>query len=184
MHISKYTVRKNKARNFALPSWLKPLHQPDTIFDKALSTYSEISKVIRKMKTGASPCPLDQISIIALKKCPILRTYLHKLLCQCWVKRKITTAWKQSVTILAHKKGNADKPENFRPITLEPVLSKIYTSLIRNRIYKFVAANKFIETDIQKSFWNGASGAIEHTDLLSHFLKKSKKNIAVLLSHC
>ena len=32
------------------------------------------------LKSSASPCPLDQVSIIVLKKCPYLRTYLWKII--------------------------------------------------------------------------------------------------------
>ena len=52
---------------------------------KSLSTsnspsYRDISKIISKMKAGAAACPLDQVSVLTLKKCPYLRTYLTCLI--------------------------------------------------------------------------------------------------------
>ena len=38
--------------------------------------YQEITKVINYMRSSASPSPIDQISIIMLKNCPITRTML------------------------------------------------------------------------------------------------------------
>ena len=49
------------------------------------------------------------------------------------------------------------------------------TSLMRNRIFSFVLTNKYIECDIQKGFWSGLSGTVEHTELLTHILKNAKK---------
>ena len=36
------------------------------------------------MKTYGSPCPLDQISIISFKRCPILHTVITRILCSIW----------------------------------------------------------------------------------------------------
>ena len=73
------------------------------------------------------------------------------------------------------QKGSPSDPSNFRPITLEPVLSKVFTSLIRNRIFTFVLDNNFIESNIQKGFWTGISGTIEHTELLTHIINHAKR---------
>ena len=63
---------------------------------------------------------------------------------------------------------------NFRPITLELVFAKIYSSLIRNRIYNFLLENQFIESNIQKGFWSAISGTIEYTELLTHIIKHAE----------
>ena len=49
-----------------------------------------------------------------------------------------------------------------RPITLQPVFAKIYSSLVRNRIYNFLLENQFTESNMQKGFWRAISGKIEH----------------------
>ena len=45
---------------------------------------------------------------------------------------------------------------------------------IRNRIFTFVVENNYVETNIQKGFWSNISGAIEHTELLTNYLKQAK----------
>ena len=72
------------------------------------------------MKSGASPCPLDQISIIAFRKSPVIRSRSN------------------AVAVLAYKNGSPKDPSNFRSISIEPVLPKGYHSIIRNRLYNFV----------------------------------------------
>ncbi len=70
-----------------------------------------------------------------------------------------------------YKKDSPDTPANFRPIVLEPVMLKVFTSVIRNKIFKFVHDNNYIETNIQKGIWPGLSGTIKHTELLNLFIK-------------
>ena len=59
-------------------------------------------------------------------------------------------------------------------IVSEPVMLKVFTSVIRNKIFKFVRDNNYIETNNQKGFWPGLSGAVEHTELLNYLLNDSR----------
>jgi len=124
---------KNVDRLFDDPVWLKQLSQPQCDFNLQLPTYSEVTKITNKMKSSGSPCPFDQISVILLKNCPILRTFLHRIVCYCWSHQIIPKCWKNGYTILIYKKRDNTDPSNFRPITLQPVLSRILSSLIQNR---------------------------------------------------
>ena len=93
------------------------------------------------MKAGAAACPLDQVSVLTLKKCPYLRTYLTCLIQKLWKGQNIRSVWKKAVTILIYKSGDPSNPKNFRPITPENVFLKVYTSFIRNRIFEYLKAN-------------------------------------------
>ena len=56
------------------------------------------------MKSNGSPCPLDQIPVIAFKRSVYLRSYLTKVIQVAWCNRTIPEAWKRAVTTLIHKK--------------------------------------------------------------------------------
>ena len=43
-------------------------------------------------------------------------------------------------------------------------------------INKFVSESKYIETNLQKGFWNNISGAVEHTELLNYIINHSRKH--------
>lgn len=152
----------NPNKLFHIPSWIPKLSEPEEPFDLEPPTYKQVTNVIRKMKASGCPCPLYQISIICFKRCPYLHTYLHEIISTVWSSGTIPTEWKRACTILIHKKGSTDNPVNFRPITLESIPLKVFTSCLRNSIFPFLAVNKFIENDIQKGFTPNLSGTLEH----------------------
>ena len=83
--------------------------------------------------------------------------------------------WNYAFTVLIYKKGNKKIPSNFRPITLQPVFAKGYSSLRRNRIYKFLLENNYIESKIQKGFWSDISDVMEHTEFLTYIINNARK---------
>ena len=126
------------------------------------------------MKASGCPCPLDQLSIICFKRCPYLRSYILSVCNEVIVTNNIPEAWKRAVTILIYKKGDESLPENFRPITLEPITLKIFTSLIRDQIYEFLLKNEYIETHYQKGFTPEMSGTFEHIAEMEHVINQSR----------
>ena len=79
-----------------------------------------------------------------------------------------------SLPILIHKKENANDPANFRPITLQSVPLKVFTSCLRNAIFNFLSANNYIEQEIQKGFTPGLSGTFEHTAQMADIINKAR----------
>jgi len=137
-------------------------------------SYQTITSIIRRMKASTSPCPLDKISIICFKRCPYLRSFLTEIIRVIWLSGRVPPEWKKAATILIHKKGSTDDPANFRPITLESVPLKIFTSCLRNSMFNFLKKNNFIENQNQKGFTSNISGTIEHTSFMSHVIDKAK----------
>jgi len=66
-----------------MPHIVLPVHP--MILSDLPRTFHDVSKIIFYMRASSSPCPLDGISVIVLKRCPILRTHLAKLLSACWM---------------------------------------------------------------------------------------------------
>ncbi|CAB4027255.1 Hypothetical predicted protein [Paramuricea clavata] len=159
-YFSKSLAKINPNKLFVIPSWIPKLSDPAVQFNLDSPTYQQITNVIRKMKSSGSPCPLDQLSIISFKHCPYLRTYLTELIHGVWLSGTVPTEWKRACTILIHKKGNNNDPSNFRPITLESIPLKVFTSCLRNAVYSFLASNNFVEHNIQKGFTPNLSGTL------------------------
>ena len=130
--------RKKHLRDFFPPSWTKSPDEPDFLYDTTPSRYCEISKIVYKMKSHGSTCPFDHVSVIALKRFPILTSDLHCIIVYFWIEKVILATWRKSFYVLIYKRGTPKESSNFRPITLEPVCTKVFTSFIRNRMYSFL----------------------------------------------
>ena len=167
-------AKVNPNKLFKIPDWIPMLPDPINEFDLTPPTYQQITNIIRKMKTSGSPCPLDQISIICFKRCPYLRSYLAELIQAVWVSGNIPEKWKKACTILIHKKDNSGSPSNFRPITLQSVPLKVFTSCLRNSMFTFLLGNNLIEHKIQKGFTPNVSGTFEHTAQMAHIINQAR----------
>ena len=159
---------------FQIPRWIPKLSDPIVQFDLEPPTYHQVTNIIRKMKASGSPCPLDQVSIICFKRCPFLRSYLTDLIHAVWSSGSIPSEWKKACTILIHKKDDTSVPSNFRPITLENIPLKVFTSCIRNAMYFFLTANNYIEHNIQKGFTPNISGNLEHTTQMANIINTAR----------
>ena len=80
---------------------MKTLDPPKKEMNIDPPMYQVITKVINYMHSSASPSPIDEISIIILKNCPITRTMLTKIIAYCWEHQYFPTKWKNGITVLA-----------------------------------------------------------------------------------
>ena len=59
-------------KQYFIPSWIPQFQAPTHRFNLQPPSYQKITAIVRRMKSSASPSPLDQISIICFKRCPYL----------------------------------------------------------------------------------------------------------------
>ena len=161
-------------KKFTIPHWIPSFNQPSFSFDQSAPSYDKVTQVVRRIKSSGSPCPLDKISIICFKRCPYLRTFLTEIIRIVWESGRVPSEWKKACTVLVHKKGTSDDPANFRPITLESVPLKVFTSCLRDSIFSFLAKNELIERKIQKGFTPKISGVLEHTSMMASIIDKAR----------
>ena len=174
-YFTKILQEKNPSRPFTRPDWMPPYPTPPTSFPPNLTLcFRDICRIVGSMKARSSPCPLDGISIIAFKRCPILVSHLTRLLSACWERKFFPKIWRRALVTLIFKAGDPSEPKNFRPIALQPVIGKIFNSFVRNKISNFLTANDLIDTSMQKGFWPGINGVTEHLGLLTHLMKLQK----------
>ena len=165
----------NRMKLFTIPSWIPKLKEPNIPFNLSPSTYHEITRIIKHMKSSVSPCPLDQISIICFKRCPYLRLFILNICTEVLGSNTLPAQCTKADTILIHKKGDPSLSENFRPITLGLVSLKIFTPLLRNRVFTYLINNQYIESHYQKGFMPGMSGTFEHIVEMIHIINHSRK---------
>ena len=153
--------------------WI-PLAEPSIPYDLSPPSYQPVTKKICRMNASGSPCPLDKTSIIPFKRCPYLRSYRTAVFNVIWQSGEIPAGWKKACTVLLHKKGDTSDPSNFRPLTLESVPLKIFTSYLRDSMFAFLYATGFVEHQIQKGFLPNISGIFEHTAQMANVINTAR----------
>ena len=130
------------------------------------------------MKSSGCPCPLDQISILVFKHCPHLRSYLTAVWSKCGNLVKYLKSGKRPQQFLFTKRKTVriQQIQAYWPkvITLESVLLKILTSLIRNKMFSFLSENKYVKHEVQKGFTPKVSGTFEHTCQMSYLINHTR----------
>ena len=104
----------------------------DEIFDEPI-TASEIRASVTNLKNGQSPgidgIPAEFFKVACGKFLPFLEIMFNKLYNNSY----FPNDWSISIITLIPKKGDKNIPDNYRGISLQPVISKIYTTILNKR---------------------------------------------------
>lgn len=144
------------------------------------NTY-EVDKIITNLKNDSAPgIDGNQASLIKFIKPQILAplTYILNLSLSSAV---FPTSWKTACVIPIHKNGSTTSPENYRPISLLPLFSKILEKIVNNQLVKFISTRLHPH---QYGFRPGHSteDAVLHlTNKISSILDDKRNCIAVFL---
>ncbi|KAK3103091.1 hypothetical protein FSP39_016377 [Pinctada imbricata] len=97
---------------------------------------SEIKKAISNLKKGKA-CGLDNINneMIKISQDVCLVTY-QKIFNKILNTGIFPSKWSKGYITPIHKAGNASDPNNYRGIIINSCLSKVFTSIINDRLYK------------------------------------------------
>jgi exonuclease III len=108
----------------------------------------EIKQAIKMLKNGKA-AGIDQIGAELIKSHLELSVeVLYILLNKIWIEEKVPNEWLRGIIIKLPKKGNLNKCENWRPITLLCTASKVMTKIIVERM----------KTDIDKKLRENQAG--------------------------
>ncbi|XP_023229282.1 uncharacterized protein LOC111629615 [Centruroides sculpturatus] len=81
--------------------------------------------------------------------------------------------WRESTTVLIHKKGDLTDLRNWRPICLSNTLGKLYTACLADRLLKWCEANNRLST-AQKGFLH-YQGCVEHNFVLKSIIQDARR---------
>ena len=102
------------------------------------STPYEVNEIIRALNNQKARKKLDPETKFIKYANPVISIYLIHLFNLCITTRVFPNSLEIAEVIPIFKKGNTDKPTNYRPISLFSQFSKIFEKLICNRIYSYV----------------------------------------------
>ena len=139
--------------------------------DIPIITANEVRKALKSMKRGKAPGE-DGISIDLIKDAgDIAIVKLAELFTKCLREGKTPKAWKNTIIILIHKKGDTKDLKNYRPISLLSVIYKLFTKVITNRIADTLDLNQPRE---QAGFRSGFS-TTDHIHTLNQIIEKTNE---------
>ena len=117
-----------------------------TYFNEAITTVdiseNVILKAISKLKPSKSQGPDNLHAKMIKEYSHQLLTPLKEIFSKSLAKSKIPDIWKRANVTAIHKSGDKTNPENYRPISLTSVASKLMERLICDKIVDHMTQNK------------------------------------------
>ena len=112
------------------------------ILDKIVITETEVNIVICILNvnksTGHDGVSLKMLKLAGLAIIPSLTRLFNKCLCN----NKFPNEWKMANVIPLHKKDSKDKCTNYRPVSILPIIGKIFEKIIFKNVYNFFHDNQ------------------------------------------
>ena len=107
------------------------------------TSVTEIKKIISKTQPKNST-GIDEIPMSVVKSsCDCILFGLCHIFNLSLSQGQFIIDFKKAKVILVHKKGQKTNVNNYRPISLLPVLSKILEKIAYNRLYLFLSQSNF-----------------------------------------
>jgi len=128
-------------RKFSFVNWLKS--KPSNSIYLNPTSPGEIKLIINSLKSKTS-CGLDEVPLTLLKSTPdnIIHAFAH-IFNQSFTTGIFISAFKKAKIIPVFKKGFSTDVNNYRPISLLPVISKVLEKLMYTRVVSFLNQQKF-----------------------------------------
>jgi hypothetical protein len=149
-------------------------HYTSTTLNSTI-TKEEIEKCITNLKNSKTPSPFDNILNEYIKSTKhLLMPVYCKLFNYILETGFIPQSWLNGIIIPIFKnKGDPKDPSNYRPITILSCLSKLFTSILNNRLTKFLNENNILDEN-QAGFRKGYSCS-DHIFTLHSLIELMKK---------
>ena len=119
-------------------------------------TQDEILRAIDSMKKSKAPGPDGLPSEFFSYAKDVSVKFLHPLFNRIFDSGEYPESWSKAVIFPLHKKGNPRKADNYRGISLLSTLSKLYSTILNNRLSCFCEDNDRIP-ESQAGFRKGYS---------------------------
>ena len=157
------------------PVWLKdclrgtnplPEWDPDPI------SGDEVKFQLQRLPSASAPGP-DRLPYKVWKVVDPHGDLLSQIFKICQREHPVPSAWKKSTTILLYKKGDEKVPSNWRPISLQNALYKVYAAVWAKRLAVWATEAGTISPS-QKGFVPG-EGCLEHSFLVRSLMEDARR---------
>ena len=105
------------------------------------ATLPELSRAISELSSSKA-VGHDGLPLYVIRQClPVLAPHLLHLVNTSIVTCTFPSSWKLATVVPLHKSGSRDDPNNFRPISLLPALSKICEKIVCDQLSSYLASS-------------------------------------------
>lgn len=129
-------------------------------------------------------CGIDNISAMTIKNCSnVLSPHISKLINLCFESGEYPNGLEIAKVVPIYKSAEKNRVENYRPISVLPILNNIVERAIYNRLLSFLEATKFFYEQ-QYGFRPKHStniAIIEIVDMLQRELNEKKTPTALFM---
>ena len=127
---------------------------------------------LKRLPWQSAPGP-DGVDYRLWKATPASIPLLTAIYTTCQVNCRFPEAWKRSNTILIHKSGDEAVPGNWRPISLQPTIYKIFAAVMAKRLATWAVMGGKISA-CQKGFLP-MEGCSEHSFIMESVMSDAKR---------
>ena len=137
----------NKIRSTFQPKQLPPSTDLSFSFEFEEVDESFVPRQLSSLKTNKAT-GLDQISAKLLKdSASTIASSLTKIFNASLVSQTFPDIWKNGKIIPLFKSNDPTSPNNYRPITILPILSKLMERIVHKQIYKYLQEHELITSE-------------------------------------
>ena len=143
------------------------------------TVFSLLSKLSKSKATG-----LDKISARLLRDCAdLIASPLCTIFNQSIISGVFPDEWKLSKVIPLFKHGERSDLNNYRPISIVPVVAKVFERIIYDELYNFLTDNNLISSCQSgfRSLHSTATALLEATDNWAYNIDQGNVNAVVFL---
>lgn len=140
----------------------------------------EITNIITSLKNNAAP-GYDGIKAKTIKQLVlVLAPIISKIINNCLIQGEFPDILKIAKVTPVYKKGSKYDINNYRPISVLPVFSKIYEKVIKNRLLQHLNENGIL-SPCQNGFLNGKSTESALTTIMEYVYDSIDKKQSILM---
>ena len=148
----------------------------DVLIDKINVSVKDMEDALRTLNVNKSSGP-DGLHPRVLKELSTVLSYPLKLLFDKTIAQgKLPSQWKVAEVRPIFKKGNKTSPGNYRPVSLTPIICKIFEKFIKDSIFKHLTVNNLLSDD-QYGFCGGPSCTTQLLNTINDWFSYLDNNI-------
>ena len=169
--------------NLAKPGFKSRAHGESEQFAFHTVECKQIQDIISAMPTNKAP-GIDKISMRVVKdSLPVILPTLTSIINASFVTGTFPSLWKMAEVTPIPKEGDHEKPNNNRPVSLLPTLSKVCEKVALNQFMAFLESKQRLSTEQsgKKRFHSTETSLTDTTDVILEAIDKQEVTAVVLL---